>query len=470
MTTFKNTKLTRRGLMAGALAGAALPALPAFGQSSATDPMQLRAQVAMKRLLPEQYGMTEIWGYGGGTPAQEIRVAQGARVQRRLINELPQPTSIHWHGIRIDNAMDGVSGLTQDAVETGGVFDYDFVAPDAGTYWYHAHNRSTEQVARGLYGPLIVEEADALDIDREEVLMFDDWLVDPSTGQLDSDFDAAHDQSHAGRNGNYIVTNGTFGLTMQTKQNERMRLRLINTANARIFELQFTGLSGWVVALDGMPLAAPHPLEEFLILAPAQRADVIVDVTAEQGEVAGIVAMINQQPQPQVVFEVTGVASQNRRADPSALPPNDHTMVSLDQARQIDLRMEGGAMGGLRSATLAGENKGFRELANAGHFWAFNGAIGLLEDPPLAKLEQGEHVRLSIENDTSFPHAMHLHGMHFHEVAADGTLGPLRDTTLVFGGKSQEIAFVADNPGNWLFHCHMLSHAASGMMARIEVA
>lgn len=470
MTKLEQTRLTRRGLMAGALAGGALAAFPAFGQSAASSPTDLRAQVAMKRLLPEQYGMTEIWGYNGGTPADEIRVARGARVQRRLVNELPQPTSIHWHGIRIDNAMDGVSGLTQEAVETGASFDYDFVAPDAGTYWYHAHNRSTEQVARGLYGPLIVEEAETLDIDREEILMFDDWLVDPATAQIDSDFDAAHDQSHAGRNGNYIVTNGTFGLTMQAKQNERMRLRMINAANARIFELRFSGLSGWVVALDGMPLAAPQSLEEFLLLAPAQRADIIVDVTAENGEVAGIVAMINDQQQPQVAFEVSGSASQNRRPDPGALPPNGHTMVSLEQARRINLKMEGGAMGGLRSATLAGETKGFRELANAGHFWAFNGAIGLMESPPLATLERGQNVRLLIENDTSFPHAMHLHGMHFHEVASDGSLGPLRDTTLVFGGRSQEIAFVADNPGQWLFHCHMLSHAASGMMARFEVA
>lgn len=469
MTKLEQTRLTRRGLMAGALAGAGLTALPVFGQSASASPMDLRAQVAMKRLLPEQYGMTEIWGYNGGTPAGEIRVAQGARVQRRLINELPQPTSIHWHGIRIDNAMDGVSGLTQDAVENGASFDYDFVAPDAGTYWYHAHTMSMEQVARGLYGPLIVEEADALDIDREEIFMFDDWLVDPATGQIEDDFAAAHDLSHGGRSGNYIVTNGTFGLTKQVKQNERLRLRLINTANARIFQLQFTGLAGWIVALDGMPLATPEPLSETLLLGPAQRADVIVDVTADEGQAASILAMLDQQPQPQVLFDVTGRASTNRRPEAGALPPNDHTMVSLEQTRRIELKMEGGAMGGLRSAMLGDENMGFRELANAGQFWAFNGAIGRMEDPPLAKLERGEQVRLSITNETSFPHAMHLHGVHFHEVAEDGSLGPLRDTTLLAAGRSREIAFVADNPGDWLFHCHMLGHAASGMVTRFEV-
>lgn len=466
MRTVRQSKLTRRGLMVGALAGAALPA---FGQSAVQGPTPLRAQVAMKQLLPDQYGMTEIWGYDGGTPAQEIRVPQGSRVQRTLVNELPQSTSIHWHGIRIDNEMDGVSGLTQDAVEPGGTFDYDFVVPDAGTYWYHAHTRSIEQIARGLYGPLIVEEADALDIDREEVLMFDDWLVEPSTGQLDDDFEAMHDRSHAGRNGNYVVTNGTFGLTKRAKQNERLRLRLINTANARIFELQFSGIAGWVVALDGMPLARPEPLGKSLLIGPAQRADVIVDITAEQGETAGISAVLDGEAQPQVAFDIIGRSARNRRPDPQALPPNASATVSLDQAERLDLEMEGGAMGGLRVAALGGESKGFRDLAEAGHFWAFNGAIGRMEDPPLARVERGTHLRIAIRNDTAFPHVMHLHGMHFYEVSQNGTLGPLRDTTLLFGDQTREIAFVADNPGNWLFHCHMLAHAASGMMTRIEV-
>lgn len=458
--------MTRRSLLAGMAATAALPVLPA----RAVGQTELVAQVADMQLLPEKYGRTTIWGFGGTMPGPEIRVAQGARVQRTLVNDLPQATSVHWHGIRIDNAMDGVSGVTQTAVSPGDRFDYDFVAPDAGTYWYHAHNRSVEQVARGLYGPLIVEEPTPPDVDREEVLVLDDWRIDPETSQIDGDFASLHDSSHAGRNGNFIATNGIYGLTKKARTNERLRLRLINAANARIFELQLAGLDGWVVALDGMPLETPQRFAENLLLGPAQRADLIVDVTAEQGGKAQVLAAFDGQLLPQVTFDVTGAASAARRVAPAALPANGHAMVSLADAIPLKLNMEGGAMGGLRSATLGGERLGFRDLANQGQLWAFNGAIGRAEDPPLARLARGEHVRLSIRNDTAFPHAMHLHGVHFHEVEADGTLGPLRDTTLVFGNKSREVAFVADNPGNWLLHCHMLSHAASGMMTRIEVA
>jgi FtsP/CotA-like multicopper oxidase with cupredoxin domain len=130
--------------------------------------------------------------------------------------------------------------------------------------------------------------------------------------------------------------------------------------------------------------------------------------------------------------------------------------------------MGGGAMGRLQSAQFNGERRTFRQLVDANQFWAFNDVIGMTDDP-LADLARDEPVRLEIVNDTSFPHAMHLHGMHFREIAVNGTLGPLRDTVLTFGGETREIAFSAHNSGDWLFHCHMLSHAASGMMTWLRV-
>lgn len=461
------TFLTRRTFLAGSTALLALKPLAASAQTSSGI---MRASSADMQLLPAAYPKTSIWGFGGTMPGTEIRVQKGERVQLKLENDLPQPTSVHWHGIRIDNAMDGVSGLTQSAVPTGATFDYDFVTPDAGTYWYHAHNRSFEQVARGLYGALIVEEPDALDIDREEVLILDDWLIDPDTGQIEGEFEAAHERSHAGRVGNFIATNGIPNLALNAKKNERLRLRIINAANARLFELRLQGLEGWTVALDGMPLSVPKAIDGSIVLGPAQRVDLIVDVVADAGETANLIRIDRQEAFSQVAFEVDGQASLTRRQAPAPLPPNDYEMVDLANARTINLHMEGGAMGGLRSASYNGEKQSFRQLVQAGQFWAFNGAVGGMDGAPLGELARGESVRLSIFNDTSFPHAMHLHGMHFHEVAEDGSLGPLRDTTLIFGGEKRDIAFVADNPGDWLFHCHMLSHAASGMMAWMKVA
>lgn len=459
-------RLTKRGLLFGA--AAAMTMRPSFANTSERNNI-LTASVADVQLLPNGYGPTTLWGFNGHAPGPEIRVAQGMRVQRTLRNELSQPTSIHWHGIRIENAMDGVSGLTQRAVQPGSSFDYDFVAPDAGTYWYHAHNQSTEQVARGLYGPLIIEESEAADIDREEVLVLDDWQVNPETAQLESDFAAPHSLSHAGRLGNYITTNGIYNLSLETRQSERIRLRIINASNARIFPLQLEGLDGWAIALDGMPLVVPQRVTAPLVLGPAQRIDLIVDVIAEAGQTAHIVQLGQENAFSQVAFEVRTGGTVSRRTVPKALPQNTYSQVDLTAATPLTLKMEGGAMGGMQSATLGGEDKSMQEIVDAGRYWAFNGAADGMEGDPLANLELGEHVRIGITNDTAFPHAMHLHGMHFQEISEAGELGPLRDTTLMERGAKHEIAFVADNPGRWLLHCHMLSHAASGMMTQIVV-
>lgn len=460
---------TRRHFMASSAAATALIGfLPR--QAMATVSFEtLEAMSASVQLAPDGYPATDIWGYGGTAPGPILRVAQGGRLQRRFVNSLPQASSIHWHGIRIDNAMDGVPGLTQAAVEPGDGFDYDFTLPDAGTYWYHSHNRSTEQVARGLHGALIVEEGTPPDIDREEVFVLDDWLIDPETGQIPGDFESPHARSHAGRMGNLILTSGIFDKTMTVQRNERLRLRLINAANARIFVLGLIGLEGWTMALDGMPLPAPEPLDEVLVLGPGQRADLIVDVTAEEGGTAYLARVNEARGAAQVTFQVRGQASLARRGIPDALPPNPGHVIDLSgDSVNLTLNMEGGAMGGLREAMFNGEQVGFRELAQANQFWAFNGMVGL-PDSPMATLDRGQIVRLTISNDTAFPHAMHLHGMHFREVLTDNTLGPMRDTLLMDSSERREIAFAADNPGDWLLHCHMLSHAASGMMTWVRV-
>lgn len=461
---------TRREFLGQGAATIAALTVPALGRAATPRFDELKARPASVQLAPPTYPKTKIWGYDGAMPGTELRLAQGARLQKSFQNELPQASSIHWHGVRIDNAMDGVPGLTQPAVEPGQGFDYDFVAPDAGTYWYHAHNRSTEQVARGLYGALIVEESEAPDIDRDEVLILDDWLLDPETAQIDPDFTSRHDRSHAGRRGNFIATNGRHDLSLDVKQNERLRLRLINAANARIFIMALDGMEGWTMALDGMPLAQPEPVTDVLILGPGQRVDLIVDVIASPGETAHLVRIQDRESFSQVPFTVAGRAALARRGPPRPLPENPGMdVLGLDGAVQARLNMQGGAMGTLDTAILDGERRTFRQLVEANQFWSFNGTIGMT-DEPLVSVSKGETVTLEIYNDTSFPHAMHLHGMHFREVSGNAGLGPLRDTLLMFGGETRTIAFAADNPGKWLFHCHMLSHAASGMMTWLKVA
>jgi FtsP/CotA-like multicopper oxidase with cupredoxin domain len=461
-------RLTRRHFTTSLLAtGAAGFGLPDRALSDATPVLTARA--GMARLAPPDYPETAIWGFDGLVPGPTLRLPKGGRLQRRFRNDLPQASTIHWHGIRIVNAMDGVPGMTQEAVAPGGEFLYDFALPDAGTYWYHPHNRGWEQMARGLYGALIVEETSgAPEVDSDEVLMLDDWRL-AEDAQIAGGFGDMHDWAHAGRLGNWITVNADGAWSRQVSKNSRHRLRLVNTANARIFSLEAQGLEGWVIALDGMPLEQPQPLEQ-LILAPAQRADLLVDITAQDGGEAFLVSHERDGGYAIATFNVAGSARDDRLTEPHPLPPNAvPDLGDIAQARSAQLRMEGGAMGRMTEAMMDGRMTGMREMAGAGKVWAFNGMADM-PDRPLIEAARGETIRIAMTNDTAWPHAMHLHGHHFRRLVKDGTQGPLRDTLLLDRGEVAEIAFVADNPGDWLLHCHMLEHSAGGMMTWLRVA
>ena len=428
----------------------------------------LHARPGTARLAPPDYPETPIWGYDARVPGPTIRAPQGDRVVRRFVNGLPEPTTVHWHGIRIENAMDGAPGLTQPLVQPGAEFLYDFAPPDAGTWWYHSHHRAFEQMARGLYGALVVEEPVPPEVDREEVLLLDDWRL-AEDASLHASFGALHDWAHAGRIGNWITVNGDSEWSRETSRFERLRLRLVNAANARIFSLAPKRLEGWVMALDGQPLPAPAPAGR-LVLAPGQRADLFVDVVASEGGEAFLVSLEREDSYALAAFPVRGRSRAARLPAPAPLPPNPvPALGALGPARRATLRMEGGAMGRMRQARLGGRMAGVRDLAAAGKVWAFNGLAEMTEDP-LFTADRGETVRLKLVNDTAWPHAMHLHGHHFRTVGSDGSLGPLRDTLLTDRGETVEVAFVADNPGDWMLHCHMPEHSISGMTTWFRVA
>ena len=231
-------RISRRTLASGLVGMAVAGSLPLLVPPARADTPTLEARTGSAQLVPPDYPATPIWGYEGRVPGPVIRVRQGERVRRRFVNELPQASTVHWHGIRIENAMDGVPELTQAAVPSGGSFLYDFVASDAGTYWYHSHNRTWEQLARGLYGALIVEDADGgPEVDRDELLLIDDWRLTPEP-QIDQRFGAMGDRSHGGRLGNWVTINGVSDWRREVRRHERLRLRLANAANARILVLE----------------------------------------------------------------------------------------------------------------------------------------------------------------------------------------------------------------------------------------
>jgi FtsP/CotA-like multicopper oxidase with cupredoxin domain len=454
-------RLTRRAFLA-ASAAAALPR----ATRAETLETEVVAAPAEVQLVPPEYGATKVWAYDGAAPGAGLRLPQGTRLVRSLVNDLPQPTTIHWHGIRLPNAMDGVAHLTQEAVPPGRRFRYEFALPDAGTYWYHPHHNSVEQVGRGLAAPLIVEEAEPPEVDADLAFTISDWRLDPDA-QIMDDFGNLHDAAHAGRLGNWLTVNGLAEVVHPSPRHARLRLRLINAATDRILRVAAEGLDGHVMALDGMPLAAAEPFAA-LLLGPAQRADLFLDVTAETGETAHLLSEERDGSYALASFPVEpGTAA--RRPAPAPLPPNRLEPLALDSARDVPLVMEGGAMSPMMMGGMMGGGRGaVREAMSRGLVWALNGGLGMPE-APLLEAARGETVRLRIANRTAFPHAMHLHGHHFHELAEAGP-GPARDTILVTPDAETEIAFVADNPGDWMFHCHMLSHQAAGMMTWLRVA
>ncbi|MEK9671887.1 MAG: multicopper oxidase family protein [Rhodospirillaceae bacterium] len=463
--------MTRRMFLSGSAAlAAAGPRMVFAGRAEDV----LEAKPAAADLGHPGGAKTGIWGYGGGTPGPVIRLKQGERLTRRFVNNLPQPSSVHWHGIRIANAMDGVPDITQPVVPPGGDFLYDFTVPDAGTYWYHPHNRTWEQLARGLYGALIVDEPNPPRVDRDEVLLIDDWRLGQDGMIHEDSFGSMGDWSHNGRLGGFVTVNGRSDYKARARSMERLRLRLVNTANARIFTLGLVGMTGWVVALDGQPLAKPEPVTE-VTLAPAQRTDIIADITAPEktangGGEAFIYGRFRDQRIALCTLTVEGAARAGALPPPEPIATNPlPPLGNLGKAKTALLRMEGGAMGAMHEATFKGQRMGIRELIGHSRVWAFNGMAEMPKTPFLtARL--GETIRIKMENLTAWPHAMHLHGHHFKKVGADGTTGPFRDTLLMQPEETAEIAFVADNPGKWLMHCHMVEHSASGMMTWLLVS
>ncbi len=425
----------------------------------------IRASSGTAQIAPAGYPQTEVWAYNGQVPGATLRFRQGDWLEARLINDLQEDTTLHWHGLRLPNDMDGVPGMTQEAVAPGASFDYRFQMRDAGTFWYHPHQNSVEQISRGLAGVIIVDEDKQPDIDGEETLVLQDWRM-TEEAQIHPSFGNRHDMSHAGRLGNYISVNGGADVIGSYPKGARVRLRLVNTATAKIIQLALQGWRAWVVAVDGMPLGVPYETETVEV-GPAQRVDLIADVMAEDGEEALIGSVERGGTFVLASFAVTSGSA--ARPAPQPLPPNDMPSPDLTTARTVPLVMEGGAMRGLpNGATWQGEKMDARALAEAGQFWAFNAVAGMT-DAPLVDASLGETIRIPMQNKTAFPHAMHLHGMHFREVMQDGSLGPWRDTLVVHGDQTREIVFVADNPGDWMFHCHMASHQMSGMMNWIRV-
>ena len=409
---------------------------------------------------------TEVWTYGGSVPGPTLRVRQGKPVSIIVENGLDQDTTVHWHGIRLPIGMDGVPGISQPPIPSGGKFVYTFTPPDAGTFWYHPHANTLQQLGRGLAGALIVEERSPVPVDRELVWTIMDWRLRPD-GQIASGFGNQMEAAMSGRVGNTVTINGVVPTDEPVRVGERVRIRLINAALARIMALRFEGHRPVVVAIDGQPCDPHEPKDGRLLLGPAMRIDIVVDM---QGVAGRRYRVIDDNDDDlayslvQLAYDSGPPVRQRPLDTPVRLPRNPVPEPDLKSAERRELVLQGGMMG------MGG-------MTGMGHAaWAINGASmtgdGHAGMAPLTTLELGRSYVLSLRNDTAWSHPMHLHGHSFRVLSRNGAPVPFNqwaDTVFVEPKETVDVAFVADNPGDWMVHCHVTDHQTAGLMAVLRV-
>jgi len=395
---------------------------------------------------------TAVWSYNGNKPGPVIRIKSGDTLKLKFTNNLPQPTTIHWHGVRVPNAMDGVPGVTQPPIQPGKSFTYQFTPKDAGTFWFHPHVNAVEQIERGLHGVLIVEDPNEPEYSQEFVWILDDWLLE-ETGQINSDFMTRHDLAHDGRWGNVITVNGQYQPAFKVKAGERIRIRMINVANARVFALLFEQLTPYVIAVDGMLTGEPFPPKRFFI-APGNRVD--LDITIPQsaaGKTLSVQDVLRRQTETLSFLEVD--------AEKSVATPS----FKFPQAKHFPQWI-----GAIKTTVdhefiLNAKRGGAYDIS-----WMIDGKVW--PERSVNELTAGRFTHLRFNNQSARIHPMHLHGQFFKVIAKDGKVveeNYWRDTILIGPKESVDIGLIPLDKGLWANHCHILEHAEAGMMTTFKV-
>jgi FtsP/CotA-like multicopper oxidase with cupredoxin domain len=399
----------------------------------------------------------DAWTYNGTLPGPEIRVRQGDRVIVHLKNRLSEGVTIHWHGVELPNAEDGVAGLTQDAVQPGGEFTYDFIAKKPGTYWYHSHQYSDIETTKGLYGTLIVEP-------KQNIVSYD------------KDYTAV---IHSWDNDIYTVNGTSSGEHFEAKPGDLVRLRIVNTASDT-HTMTLIGAPFKVVAIDGYDLHEPTILNSTLLpIAASQRYDVEFKMPDQ-----GAVKLVNTD---QTGFtgnfftKLLGLKTPSAEAENQMLTATfgngdiKANIVELQKNPLFDFTTYGSPLNTPDNLTPDAKFDRQYDMKLGNSLGFFNGGFTMkfkingntYPNIPTYMVKEGDLVKIHIENNTDIPHPMHLHGHLFKVLSKNGK--PLSgspiylSTLLVSKYESYDIAFAADNPGLWMLHCHNLGHAANGM-------
>lgn len=436
------------------------------------------------------------WAYGDRLPGQEVRATAGDTLALTLANNLPDTTSLHWHGLALRNDMDGVPGLTQRPIKPGAEFTYRFALAHPGTYWFHPH--SGVQQDRGLYAPLIIEDPkEPLAYDKEWVIVLDDWVdgVDGSTpdavlaelrkGMTGGGSGGGGHEGHGasaplnqvsakkapdpkgpsrmmmgaksdllgGDAGDvaypYYLINGripTAPTTFTARPGDRIRLRIINAGGDTAFRVALGGHEMTVTHTDGFPVE--HAKTDALLLGMGERYDVLV--TAGAGVFPFTAVAEGKKAAALALLRTGGGAAPGPSVRPKELSRRLLTAEKLRAAASVALPNR------KPDRTIAIELTG----TMAKYDWAFDGKP--YSPSRRHAVRAGERVRLTFRNPTGMWHPLHLHGHTFALANTPG--GPRKDTAIILPNGTLSVDFDADNPGLWMIHCHNVYHAEAGMM------
>ncbi len=419
--------------------------------ANAGERMQLIPQQGLHQ-FPFFDTPTPVWNYNGQIPGPTIRGKVGSTLTVDVLNRLAEPTSVHWHGLRIDNAMDGVPGVTQDPIQPGDTFTYRLKLIDAGTFWYHPHLNAGEQLERGLKGVLIVDPSEKLPWSQDLIWLLDDWRLQKK-GTIYSRFNTHGDLMHDGRWGNAVTVNGKSKPEFLVSPGERIRLRLVNGANARVFLPTFDGLTAKVIAVDGRPVSATFPLKTFY-LSPGNRIDLDISIPVDAaGKTFSVSDHFTRKPFPVASIKVKNEKATKTPAFDTPTAENYIPAAIFEKAKVAktwDLNTVRGGQYGIG--------------------WSLNQK--LWPDADLGDLAIGRPQKIVFKNSSSRLHPMHIHGVFFRVLERNEKTAAepfTRDTVLVGPRESVTIGLVPEHNGIWLTHCHIQSHAEAGMMTTVTV-
>jgi suppressor of ftsI len=477
---------------------AAIPSKPV--ELSDGDTLTLDASLVTRTIRGRKLVM---YGFNGQYPGPLIRVREQATIIVRFTNHIEWPTTVHWHGVRLDNPFDGVPGLTQEHVAPGETFVYRVHFRDPGIYWYHPHHREDIQQDLGLYGNMLVAPAEPgywSTVHREQVLMLDDLLLDDQ-GLLEYGLESPH-FALMGRFGNVLLVNGEPRYRMDAGRGEVVRFFLTNASSTRTFNISFGGAPVKLVAAD-MSRLEREVMVESVVLAPAERY--VVEVRfPEQGDIAltNRVQAINH-PLGEF-FPVTDTLGIVHVGGEAATPDHAATFATLRQNASVTsevnplrswlqrtpdhemrLRLQLDSVLPVLGALMQLDTAYFHPVEWTDPMpmmnWLLTGrevqwqvidpASGRTNDSIHWAFRQGQNYKIRIVNEASgslhaMQHPMHFHGQRFLVLSRDGVPNDnlaWKDTVLVPVGSTVDILLEASNPGRWMAHCHIAEHLSVGM-------